>query len=205
MFIKLKRKEPATSLLDNLSDELLVSQYLESGNKELIAVLFERYTHLVYGICLNYLQDPEQSKDAVMDIFESLFDKLAVHRVSNFRNWLYSVTRNHCLMSIRRSGSFHRVQDRLKAETVETEPDFAGEEEEFMLSKGIVVSAVEQLNHEQGTCIRLMYIDDMSYRDISAITGFTLNEVKSHIQNGKRNLKNYLLNQNDHTNKERFV
>jgi RNA polymerase sigma-70 factor (ECF subfamily) len=74
-----------------------------------------------------------------------------------------------------------------------------------MLSKGLVVSAVEQLNHEQGTCIRLMYIDDMSYRDISAITGFTLNEVKSHIQNGKRNLKNYLLNQNGHTNKERFV
>ena len=86
MFIKLKRKEPVTSLLDNLSDELLVSQYLESGNKELIAVLFERYTHLVYGICLNYLQEPEQCKDAVMDIFESLFDKLATHRVSNFRS-----------------------------------------------------------------------------------------------------------------------
>jgi len=205
MFIKLKRKEPVTSLLDNLSDELLVSQYLESGNKELIAVLFERYTHLVYGICLNYLQDTEQSKDAVMEVFESLFDKLSVHKVSNFRNWLYSVTRNHCLMAIRRSGSLHRVKDVLKEETAETEPGFAGEEENFLLSKGLVVSAVEKLNHEQGTCIRLMYIDDMSYRDISAITGFTLNEVKSHIQNGKRNLKNYLLNHNDHTNKERFV
>ncbi len=205
MFIKLKRKEPAISLLDNLSDELLVSQYLESGNKELIAVLFERYTHLVYGICLNYLQEPEQCKDAVMDIFESLFDKLAMHRVSNFRNWLYSVTRNHCLMSIRRSGSLHRVQNRLKTETEETDPDSAGEDEDFMLNQGVLVSAVEQLNHEQGTCIRLMYIDDMSYRDISAITGFTLNEVKSHIQNGKRNLKNYLLNQNGHTNKKRFV
>jgi RNA polymerase sigma-70 factor (ECF subfamily) len=205
MFIKLKRKEPATSLLDNLSDELLVSQYLESGNKELIAVLFERYTHLVYGICLNYLQDPEQCKDAVMDIFESLFDKLAAHRVSNFRNWLYSVTRNHCLMSIRRIGSFHRAKDQLKAESEESETDFAGEDEDFLRNNGLLVSAVEQLNHEQGTCIRLMYIDDMSYRDISTITGFTLNEVKSHIQNGKRNLKNYLLNHNGHTNKERFV
>ena len=206
MFIKLKQKRHVTSVFDNLSDELLVSQYLESGNKELIAELFERYTHLVYGICLNYLQDPDQCKDAVMDIFESLFDKLAIHKVSNFRSWLYTVTRNHCLMAIRKTGTLHRVQNKLKEESVESEPDIMNEDDDFLLNKGLLVSALEKLNHEQGTCIRLMYIDDKSYRDISAITGYTLNEVKSHIQNGKRNLKNYLLNHNGHTNnEERFV
>ena len=199
MFLKLKRRECTAAALENLSDELLVSQYLESGNKDLIAVLFERYTHLVYGICLNYLQDPEQSKDVVMEIFESLFHKLTVHKVINFRNWLYSVTRNQCLMTIRKNGTMLRAKDKLKVEAVESEQ--FEEEEDLMVSKGALVSAVEKLNHEQGTCIRLMYIDDKSYRDIAAITGYSMSEVKSYIQNGKRNLKNYLLNHDNNGNK----
>jgi RNA polymerase sigma-70 factor (ECF subfamily) len=200
MFLKLKRKKEVLKPFQNLPDEVLVSQYLESGNKDLIAELFERYTHLVYGICLKYLNNPDQSKDAVMEIFESLFHKLAVHSVSNFRNWLYSVSRNHCLMTIRKSGTLHRMKDRLKqdADDIET-AEFLFEKEEFLRRRDLVGTAITKLNHEQGTCIRLMYIEDMSYRDIAARTGYTMNEVKSHIQNGKRNLKNYLLNHNDLT------
>jgi RNA polymerase sigma-70 factor (ECF subfamily) len=79
-------------------------------------------------------------------------------------------------------------------------PDYMAEDNELLFSRSAIVSAVEQLNHEQGTCIRLMYIDDKSYHDISVITGFSMNEVKSHIQNGKRNLKNYLLKQDGNAN-----
>jgi RNA polymerase sigma-70 factor (ECF subfamily) len=179
-----------------MTDEQLVSAYLDDGNKEHIAILFDRYTHLVYGICLNYLQGPDQCKDAVMEIFESLFHKLTAHRVSNFRNWLYTVARNHCLMNIRKAGSFERAKTGLHAGGDNFEfPEYGSEEDELEYSKSIILSAVDQLNQEQATCIRLMYLDDKSYRDISGITGFTMNEVKSHIQNGKRNLKNYLLKQ----------
>jgi RNA polymerase sigma-70 factor (ECF subfamily) len=198
VFLKLKHKSQLLPDHSDQPDELLVSLYLESQDKELVAELFERYTHLVYGICLNYLQDPDLSKDAVMDIFESLFSKLSVHRITNFRSWLYTVTRNHCLMDLRKAGSQNKAKDRLKTELSETESmQDVEEEDEMMLNKGLIISAVEQLNNEQGTCIRLMYIDDKSYRDISAITGFTMNEVKSHIQNGKRNLKNLLHKQDE--------
>jgi RNA polymerase sigma factor (sigma-70 family) len=201
MFLQLKRKGQMLSLQGDLSDELLVNQYLETGNKELIALLFERYTHLVYGICLNYLQDSDQSKDAVMEIFESLFHKLTVHKVLNFRNWLYSVVRNHCLMSLRKSGSFNRAKDRLQVEACKTEiPEYTTDDSDLLYNSALIDSAVEQLNYEQGTCIRLMYIDNKSYRDISSITGYSLNEVKSHIQNGKRNLRNYLLKQDGNAN-----
>lgn len=180
-----------------MPDEKLVAGYLNSGNKELIAVLFERYTHLVYGICLNYFTDTEQCKDAVMEIFESLFHKLAENRVHNFRNWLYTVTRNHCLMAIRKNGTFNRMKSRimeqeLKSGIVEMDAD----EEELKYSKAEIQSAVDKLCHEQGVCIRLMYIEEKSYKEISDITGYAMNEVKSYIQNGKRNLKNHLLNQN---------
>lgn len=201
MFLRIKRNKDPQTDFSELADELLVSRYLESGDKELIAVLFERYTHLVYGICLNYLLDSDHCKDAVMEIFESLFHKLTVHQVSNFRNWLYSVTRNHCLMIIRKNGSAKRAHDQYRGENNGHEPaNDLIDEDELPFSKSMINSAVEKLSHEQGICIRLMYIDDMSYRDISEITGYSMNEVKSHIQNGKRNLKNYLLKHDENRN-----
>jgi RNA polymerase sigma factor (sigma-70 family) len=201
MFLLLKQHGKAAPPTGNLPDEQLVNRYLETREKELIAVLFERYTHLVYGICLNYLQDSDQSKDAVMEIFESLFHKLAVHKVLNFRNWLYSVARNYCLMVLRKSGTINRAKDQLKVGVNENEmPDDMDEDDDLLFNSARIGLALEQLNHEQSACIRLMYIDDKSYRDISAITGYSLNDVKSHIQNGKRNLKNYLLKQHGNTN-----
>ncbi|MBN2812785.1 MAG: sigma-70 family RNA polymerase sigma factor [Bacteroidales bacterium] len=192
MFLKLKQKSNVLSLSDEASDEKLVALYLKTGSREPIAVLFERYTHLVYGICLKYLPDNELCKDAVMDIFESLLQKLTVHDVKNFRNWLYSVTRNHCLMVLRKSGSFERIKDGLLNEQHALLPDAEEDDEEMPVNRQLILTAVDQLNHEQGTCIRLMYLENKSYRDISDITGFSMNEVKSHIQNGKRNLKNFL-------------
>ena len=200
MFLRLGRKKNTDWLWHNMPDEKLVSGYLENGDKELIAVLFERYTHLVYGICLNYFTDTDQCKDAVMEIFESLFHKLTEHRVHNFRNWLYTVTRNHCLMTIRKTGTLNRMKSRINEEEQETEfPDLLESEDDLLYSKAVIRAAVDFLNQEQGTCIRLMYIEDKTYKEISTITGFALNEVKSHIQNGKRNLKNYLLRQNDNS------
>lgn len=192
VFLKLRKRfsEPA-----ELTDEQLLALYLDSEDKELIAILFERYTHLVYGICLKYINNTDQCKDAVMEIFESLFHKLTMHKVTNFSNWLYSVTRNYCLMEIRKNGSYNRAKDHYTV-NMENEAGETYEEEEMMYSKGVILSAVDQLNPEQGKCISLMYIEDKSYRDISEITGLTMNEVKSHIQNGKRNLKNILLKQN---------
>jgi RNA polymerase sigma factor (sigma-70 family) len=201
MFLKLKLKNKTLSNQADLSDELLVSRYLETGNKELIALLFERYTHLVYGICLNYLHDSDQSKDAVMEIFESLFHKLSIHKVLNFRNWLYTVVRNHCLMALRKLGSHNRAKDQLQDELGEYEvPEYFSDDDGLLFNKRLLDSAVEQLSQEQETCIRLMYIEDKSYRDISDITGYSMNEVKSHIQNGKRNLKHYLIKQDGNSN-----
>jgi RNA polymerase sigma factor (sigma-70 family) len=200
MFLHLKPKNFSQKSWSDMPDERLVDFYLSDGNKDLIAILFERYTHLVYGICLNYLQDSDQCKDAVMEIFESLFQKLADHKVNNFRNWLYSVTRNHCLMLIRKTGSLNRLKNHIKEEESGTElPIDPDGEDDLLFSKAKILLAVDNLNHEQCTCIKLMYIEDKSYKEISEMTGFAINEVKSYIQNGKRNLKNYLLRQNGTT------
>ena len=202
MFLQLKRQSKKGNPDNNIPDEVLVAQFLDSGDKELIAVLFERYTHLVYGICLGYLQDKEQGKDAVMEIFESLFEKLSVHHITVFKNWLYTVSRNHCLMILRKAATQNRSYEKSLAGTIiSVEPDEINPEISNEIKEGMVDTAVESLNQDQRLCVSMMYLEDKSYKDIADQTGYTLNEVKSHIQNGKRNLKNYLLSRYDHFRK----
>lgn len=199
MFLLLKYRSKPGVQTGKLSDETLVAGYLRTGNKDLIATLFERYTPLVYGICLRYLRDKDQSKDAVMEIFESLFEKLAIHHVISFKNWLYSVSRNHCLMMLRKAANYDRSKQRSLTRIASEMSDTAdaGQEESLIRNERIIHNAVESLNAEQRLCVSLMYLEDKSYKDITALTGFTMNEVKSHIQNGKRNLKNFLLSRHD--------
>jgi RNA polymerase sigma factor (sigma-70 family) len=198
MFLQLKRQSKKDNPDNSIPDEVLVAQFIDTGNKELVAILFERYTHLVYGICLGYLQDKEQGKDAVMEIFESLFEKLSVHHVTVFKNWLYSVSRNHCLMILRKSATQNRSYEKsLSGSVTSVEPDEANPEISPEIKEGMIGTAVESLNPDQRLCVSMMYLEDKSYKDIADQTGYTLNEVKSHIQNGKRNLKNYLLSRYD--------
>ena len=192
MFLKMKRNRGSDSQATEQADEVMIACYLQTGNKEIIGELFERYTHLVYGICLKYLGDHELSRDAVMEIFENLFDKLTIHKVVNFKNWLHSVARNHCLMIIRQHATRKKAVEKNVADTAWDN----GVEYTPAACEGYTVylnAAVENLSNDQALCLRMMYYQDKSYKDISADTGYSLNQVKSHIQNGKRNLKNYLL------------
>ena len=201
MFLKLKRNHATTLAVPEDTDEALVALYRKTKDLGIVGKLFERYTHLVYGICLKYLKNEERSKDAVMEIFEELFVKLSLHEVRNFKSWLYSVSRNYCLMEIRRDGTSLRLKERLL-------DDFRGEgmefdsvwhlleEEENNISDDMLLKALDSLVPGQAECVRMLYLEDKTYKDIARETGYSMNEVKSHIQNGKRNLKIFLHNLN---------
>jgi len=190
LFIHYKKHKKDIS---ELSDKELVDLYKYSSDTKYIGELYERYTHLIYGVCLKYLKNRDDSKDAVMQIFENLFDVIKKHEIDNFKSWIYSVAKNHCLMSIRKTKTAEKMKVAIKNDS-ENFMEYSdtlhhnNEELDFKnLEKGI-----EKLKKEQQECIRLMYLQDKSYKEVSQITGYSLNKVKSNIQNGKRNLKNYL-------------
>ena len=190
------------SINHNFTDDELVAKYFSDSNLKIIGELYKRYTHLVFGVCLNYLKNEEKSKDAVMEIFESLIEKLKVHKVTNFKSWLYTVSKNHCLMLLRSDSSHTKLKDRIfhnfMSENMELQNQMhplIENEKELLIEQ--LDMALNKLNKEQGNCIKLMYLENKSYREIADITGYSMKEVKSHIQNGKRNLKNYLISLND--------
>jgi RNA polymerase sigma-70 factor (ECF subfamily) len=175
------------------TDEELVALYREEKDPETVGILFNRYTHLVFGACMMYLKNEEDARDAVMEIFEGLLNSLLIHTVKNFKSWLYSVAKNHCLMKLRSISKEHSLMDDLKtnnnAAVMEMMHEMHLDIEDHEMMEKRLMEAISGLGEEQHTCIRLMYLEEKSYADISGITGYSLKQVKSHIQNGKRNLK----------------
>jgi RNA polymerase sigma-70 factor (ECF subfamily) len=185
----LTKKEETT-----LPDLELVLRYKQSGEVYYAGVLFLRYTHLILGICLKYFKNEEDSKDAVMDIFEQITVALMKHEVANFKSWLHTLTRNHCLMKLRKpevrrmiTQDVAEVDEDLFMEKAGDEHPINEDEREEQLRH--LPAALSQLNAEQKACIEMFYLQGKSYQEVAEATGYSLNQVKSYIQNGKRNLK----------------
>ncbi|MCJ8210482.1 sigma-70 family RNA polymerase sigma factor [Mucilaginibacter sp. RS28] len=170
----------------NPTDEQLLQQYRETGELDILGRLYEQYMPLVYGVCLKYLQDEEQSKDAVMQIFEELIVKVTRHEVKQFRGWLYVLSRNYCLMQLRGEKKYETVAiDDVMESAFVLHPD-TDDKEEYL---NALQRCMEKLNEAQRQSVELFYLREQCYKEIAEKTGYTLNEVKSFIQNGKRNLK----------------
>lgn len=167
----------------------MLENFYRTGDLEVLGRLYEPYMYLIYGLCLKYLKDPVKSEDAVMQIFEELIKKLRVHRVDNFKGWLYTVARNYCLMELRKEDKNQTVSlEETFMENVEYPhlDDSEGMREQN-LSK--MESCIEQLKEEQRVCVKLFYLEQKCYKDIADKTGYSMKQVKSNIQNGRRNLK----------------
>lgn len=187
-----------------LDDSKLVSLYKETGDNFYVGVLFERYAHLAFGVCMKYLKNEDDCKDAVLQIFENLLSDIKRFNIKNFAPWLHSVAKNHCLMILRKKQlvvnderGYQQAESTLL--TLPGDMIFMNEEINDKHLKNLA-HAIGVLNDEQKKCIQLFYLEEKSYQEVSEITGYSLNSVKSHIQNGKRNLKNYLLRKVEHEN-----
>jgi RNA polymerase sigma factor (sigma-70 family) len=172
---------------DDAADDELVNSYRQNGDIAVLGKLYERYMPLVFGVCLKYLKDEEQSRDAVMSIFEELVIKVKQHQIKQFRAWLYVLSRNHCLMQLRSGKKLPTVElDEFMEFSPVLHPDDNDSKEQALQA---LEGCIEKLVQAQQQTIRLFYLDEKCYKEIADTTGFTMNEVKSYIQNGKRNLK----------------
>ena len=189
--IGMHRNSAGGDMSPNERDLELIARYKETGNNRYIGQLFEKYKVMIVATSINYLKNRADAEDASMDIFEGLLGKLRTHEVSNFKSWLYSTTRNHCLMVIRKRKGI--IEEEFQPEKIEKtfmeSPDFEHLDSEAQSESEVLKAAMAQLKDHQRRCIQLFYLEELSYRDVADRTGFELKKVKSYIQNGKRNLQ----------------
>ncbi|MEE4214738.1 MAG: sigma-70 family RNA polymerase sigma factor [Bacteroidales bacterium] len=183
---------PRRKSIESKSDGDLLQAYRLSGKLEILGVLYSRYMPLVYGLCLKYFKNREMSRDAVMDIFEKLITELGRHKVDNFRSWLYVLSKNHCLMQLRKPGKDIGISLDMEENEylfMENDPGLhhpgVGDDESMKLLE----YCIDKLKKEHRECIRLFYYDNKCYREIADLMNIEEKKVKSHLQNAKRKLK----------------
>ncbi len=180
-----------------LTDQELLKHFYADHNNEWLGILLERYTILLYGVSMKYLKNPEEARDAVQQIFLKAITELHKYEVSYFGSWLYMIAKNHCLMQLRKRR--HGISVDLVNEPIAEINDPDPLQNDALLRD--LKEALQHLNPEQQSCIRMFYLEKKSYQAIASETGFNLLQVKSHIQNGKRNLRILLENKLDHPDK----
>jgi RNA polymerase sigma-70 factor (ECF subfamily) len=178
--------------LTNNSDQQLLKEFQTSGDPELLGELYSRYMHLVYGVCLKYLKEREESRDAVMQIFEKLIIEIPHHRIENFSSWLHVVTKNYCLMHLRSKKSRdEKIRKWIESNDVfmENDPEMHPVDRDDAETDIALEDCIKRLKGEQRTCIVQFYFEKRCYSEIAANLGIDIGKVKSYLQNGKRNLK----------------
>ncbi|GDX52560.1 DNA-directed RNA polymerase sigma-70 factor [Bacteroidota bacterium] len=186
--------------INQLDDKALLLQYRNTADKQVIAVLYQRYMHLVLGVCMKYLKNRDEAEDATMQVFEKLLIQLQQYEVNEFKFWIHTVSKNHCLYILRKQQSQFRNQKEMNKDfpvIMENEQSSPLDSENWKNAKLEEMNgALMQLKEGQKICVELFYLEEKSYQEIVDQTGYSMLEVKSFIQNGKRNLK-IMLSQNN--------
>lgn len=173
--------------LSDQSDEALARMYYKNGDERALSTLYQRHSHTILGICAKYLDNAQDCEDAAMDIYVLLTKKLRKHQVANFKSWLYQTVKNHCLRQIKNKERQRRVLDDSRVFQQVSDNEQSPEKSEKMVRA--LRKALSQLKPEQRKCVSLFYLEEHSYKEVSHMTGLPLKKVKSHIQNGKRNIR----------------
>lgn len=173
----------------HISDQELLEHFYNDHNNEWLGILLQRYTLLLLGVCMKYLKNEEEAKDSVQQIFLKAITELHKYKVEFFKSWIYMVAKNHCLMKIRdRQGKIPaELNDRMAAAPGEETDRSSLLQNDHTID--LMQEALKELSPEQQQCVTLFYLHKKSYHEISNETGFTMLQVKSYIQNGKRNLR----------------
>ena len=179
--------------ISKLSDEELVIR-LQGGDHASLAILWDRYAHLLFGVAMKYVKAVDPSKDLVMELFAGLPKLLRDHQVRSFRGWVHSVMRNRCLMLLRKTTPDVKLDPALLTQE-ETSDDAMLHE----ASLEALETAITELPEGQQRCIHLFYLERKSYQQVAHHTGYSLDRVRSHLQNGRRNLRIILERHGEHS------
>ncbi len=173
----------------NQPDNFLLEKFYADKENYWLGILLQRYTMLLFGVCMKYLKNEDDARDSVQQVFLKAIAELHKYKVEYFKSWLYMVAKNHCLMKLRDRQGKMPVAINEQTMGIEEEETSLGQHLEKDRLLEAMNAAIVELNPEQKQCVTLFYLEKKSYSQIAEMTGFSMLQVKSYIQNGKRNLK----------------
>jgi RNA polymerase sigma-70 factor (ECF subfamily) len=182
-----------------LTDEELISKYRFSHDNSYLGELFLRYLPNVFGVALGVLKNQKEAEDLTMTVFHKIASDLKRVEVKDFSTWLYQLTKSLCAIEAKKKNAGANDSKNILIDELASKDDnslfiSASEDKNTKIDANNLRLAINTLNENQKVCIDYFYMQNKSYQEVAELTGFSVNQVKTNIQNGKRLLKTYLEN-----------
>lgn len=174
-----------------LTDEELVYKIVETNNTHLFAVLYDRFSGVVYNKCYGFSKSKEEAEDLTHDVFIHLFIKLRTFKgKSKFSTWLYSFTYNFCVNYVQRNTHKKKekvtvVSDEIKENDTIDEIDDATL---FELKSDKLARAMEIVDPNDKVILLMKYQDDMSIKELSQVLDVGESAVKMRLKRAKEKI-----------------
>jgi RNA polymerase sigma-70 factor, ECF subfamily len=177
---------------DKQLDLLQIRQFRRTGDIQIITGLYQKYAHLVYGVCLKYLKNRSAAISAVKNILEEITVTAQKQDIPNFKGWLYVSTKNYCIKELKANGGSEAPSSLWKNE--EKKIIKSGFElhplDNDTITHDSLLDCMKRLTDQQKQCVNLFYSKKKCYREIAQALSIDEAAVKKHIFTSKQNLKN---------------
>jgi len=174
--------------IEKNSDEHIIQSVL-NGDKNSFKLIVDKYQKQIFNIGLRFFKNVEDSYDFTQEVFIKAFQKLGTFRgLSPFRFWLTRIAYNHGINRIKTIREEREVTDNLLS-SGEISPEnnhFEGE------VKQLLAGAIEKLPERYKICLDFYFYMGFNYSQISEITGYPVNTIKSNVFRAKSMLRDGL-------------
>lgn len=164
-----------------LEDDFLIQQIIASKDDACIEVLYKRYSNKIYRKCLSMVKDSALAEDLMHDVFiKSLLKLPTFKRRSKFSTWLYSITFNHCMDSIRKRRRMGFVE--ISEEVYQIE-DYKNTLIEVEMRR--MMELLEMLKAHEKAILWMKYHDGLSIKEIQEILNVSESAIKMRLARAK--------------------
>ena len=169
----------------NLSDEQLVSLFIDTQKNLYFEQLYDRYADKVYRKCMSFVKDEAKAEDFTHDIFMKLVLNIASYKASaKFSTWLYSITYNYCIDQLRVAKKYVEYSLDYDFDLAEDNDAELAELEEQRLRK-----ALQKIVPEEKSILMMKYQDELSIKEIATTLDISESAVKMRLLRAKERLK----------------
>ncbi len=170
------------------TDFELLDRFRRHGDRAAFERIVARHRPWLHRVCARLLRSDEAARDATQDVFARVLNRLDTFRGDNFPGWLKAIAVNCCLNTIDRDKRWAPLEAAGEAPAADLGPEL----QLLRLEEGVRARhLIARLPERQKIVFCLKYIDDCSYQEIERLTGFSNKEVKSFLQNARRNFENW--------------
>lgn len=162
---------------------------LQTGDESAMAMLYDRYSKIVYSVALRVLRDPASAEDILQEIFMQVWRNPGsfVSARGSLAGWLAVVARNRSIDALRRKRPTDSVDDVILASPCNLSDEA---ERNVMMEK--TRSIMHKLPSEQRKTLEMAFFDGLTHAEIAEMTGDPLGTVKTRIRSALLGLRKAL-------------